>query len=146
MIDLDAVFNESYIRVLNDKTSVGNRFFDDFYDRFLASSPLVAEKFKNVDMAAQKTMLKQSLFYLLNLYTMKKIPDHLTEIARQHDPAHADIAPELYNLWLECLIDTVRESDPQFNDDVELAWRMICSQGIAFMVFVYNKNTKTPHG
>ena len=139
MINFETQFNESYNRVLAGRTSQGNEFMDAFYERFIASSPLVAEKFKNVDMASQKAMLKQSLSYLLNMYTMKQIPDHLAEIARKHDRQHTDIPPELYQSWLECLIETVREFDSDFNDDVELAWRLICSQGIAFMVFMRDK-------
>ena len=74
---------------------------------------------------------------------MKKIPDHLVSIAQKHDRDHIDVPPELYGLWLECLVETVKEFDPHFNDDVELAWRLVCSQGIAFMTFVYKKSECT---
>ena len=140
MIDYAKIFSDSNQRVLAKTTSKEEEFFDVFYDRFIASSPLVLEKFKNVDMGSQKRMLKQSLAYLLNLFVMKKIPDHLVSIAQQHDRDHADIPPELYGLWLECLVDTVKEFDPQFDDDVELAWRLVCSQVIALMTFVYKKS------
>ena len=140
MIDYAKIFSDSNQRVLAKTTSKEEAFFDVFYDRFIASSPLVLEKFKNVDMGSQKRMLKQSLAYLLNLFVMKKIPDHLVSIAQRHDRDHADIPPELYGLWLECLVDTVKEFDPQFDDNVELAWRLVCSQVIALMTFVYKKS------
>jgi hypothetical protein len=85
-------------------------------------------------------MLRQSLSFLLNLFATKKIHDQLIDIARVHDREHADIPVDLYNLWLECLINTVREFDPQFDDEIELSWRMVCSQGIAFMVYRYNQS------
>ena len=91
MIDFETEFNESYKRVLKGKISKGNEFFDAFYDRFVEASPLVAEKFQKTDMAKQKTMLKQSLIYLLNLYSTKSIPDDLIEIAHIHDRDHHDI-------------------------------------------------------
>ncbi len=139
MLDFETHFNESYNRVLGGSTSKGNDFFDAFYDRFIAASPVVEEKFRNIDMASQKAMLRQSLFYLSNLFVMKKVPEHLAEIAVKHDRHHADIPPDLYHLWLECLIDAVREFDTKFDQEVELAWRMVCSQGIAFMIFMYNQ-------
>jgi hemoglobin-like flavoprotein len=138
-MDFGTVFDESYARVLRERTSGGNEFFDVFYDEFIASSPLVAKKFTGVDLQAQKTMLKQSFAYLLNLYVTRQIPRHLVEIARKHDRGHADICAELYTAWLDCLIATVRQFDPKFNDDVELAWRMVCAPGIAFMIFRHGK-------
>ncbi len=140
MIDFDVVFKQSYERVLGHSTSRKNAFFNDFYDRFIAASPLVAEKFQHIDMHAQQVMLKQSIYYLLNLFSTKKIPETLADIARKHDHQHADVPPELYQLWLECLIETVAVFDPRFDDDVALAWRMVCSQGIAYMIFAYKKS------
>ena len=140
MIDFAAEFNSSYKRVLGGSTSQGNEFFDAFYQRFIASSPMIAEKFRDTDMDKQKTMLKQSLPYLLNLYSTKTIPDALSDIARVHDRQHADIPRELYQAWMDCLVETVREFDSKFSDDVELAWRMVCSQGIAFMIYQHEKS------
>ena len=139
MIQFESVFEESYRRVLGGTTSRGNEFFDAFYDRFIAASPRVAEKFRNVDMQQQKTMLKQSLFHLANLFKTKQIPDNLHTIAHAHSKQGNNIAPALYHFWLESLLETVRQFDPKFTPDVELAWRMICSQGIAFMVFMYDR-------
>ncbi len=138
-MNYELIFKESYQRVLNRRTSEEKAFFDDFYDRFIASSPLVAERFSGVDMDAQKTMLKQSLIHLLNLSATKQIPDSLAEIARKHDRAHADIPAELYSSWMGCLLATVREADPKWGADVELAWRMVCAQGIAYMIYMHDK-------
>jgi hemoglobin-like flavoprotein len=139
VIDFEAEFRGSYKRVLSQTTSKENEFFDAFYDRFIAASPTVAEKFRHTDMVHQKAMLKQSLTHLLNLFTTKKIPDSLPEIALEHSRRQNDIPPELYHLWLECLIQTVREFDPKCTDDTELAWRLVCSQGIAYMSFMYDR-------
>ncbi|MEX2214038.1 MAG: hypothetical protein WD768_07920 [Phycisphaeraceae bacterium] len=139
MIDYEKVFADSYKRVLGGSTSQENAFFDDFYERFIAASPTVAQKFQHVDMTFQKQMLKQSLILLANLFATKRIPDGLREIARKHSSGAADIPPELYQLWLECLLATVKKADPRYGDDVELAWRMISSQGIAFMTFMYRR-------
>lgn len=139
MIDFDEVFRKSYERALGHRTSQKNEFFTRFYERFIAASPVVEEKFAAIDMQMQKAMLKQSIYHLLNLFSTKKITDTLVEVAHRHDPEHADIPPELYLLWLECLIDTVREFDPAFDEEVELAWRMVCSQGIAFMIHVHRQ-------
>lgn len=139
MINYETEFKQSYERLLSGKTSAGNEFFDAFYDRFIESSPDVAKKFANIDMQHQKTMLRHSLSYLLNLSSTKTIPDHFVEVAKSHSRKGSNIPPDLYGLWLGCLIETVGEYDPQFNDNVELAWRMMCSQVIALMTFMYER-------
>ena len=142
MLDFDVIFKNSYERVLGKQNSQKNEFFTSFYERFIDSSPLVAEKFKYIDMQAQKVMLKQSIFHLLNLFSTRKIPKNLKQIAQKHDRNHADISPDLYYLWQECLIETVAEFDEKFSTDVELAWRLVCSQGIAFMNHVHRQSSK----
>ena len=106
---------------------------------FMTNSSLVEEKFRHVEMETQKEMLKQSLLVLLEIYSTRQIPDRMREIARKHDRKHADITPDLYDLWLDCIIETVKQFDPEFDGRVELAWRLVCSHGIAYMVFMYEK-------
>ena len=40
-------------------------FFDSFYRHFLASSPLIREKFVDTDMSAQKQLLRQGILNLV---------------------------------------------------------------------------------
>lgn len=51
-----------------------------------------------------------------------------------------DIAPRLYDLWLETLIDTARDFDEQFDEEVELAWRLVLTPGIVYMKFYYDRD------
>ena len=57
---------------------------------------------------------------------------HLTRIARRHSRAALAIRPELYDLWLDCLIRAVREFDRSFSGETERAWRSVL-RGIEFM-------------
>jgi hemoglobin-like flavoprotein len=58
---------------------------------------------------------------------------HLERIAALHSRAGLDIRPELYDQWLECLIQAVRECDPVFGEETEQAWRRVMRVGIEFM-------------
>ena len=62
---------------------------------------------------------------------------YLEYIARRHDRHHLNIEPKFYALWLEALIDTVHECDPQFDDEVESAWRAVMRYGIDYMIAHY---------
>lgn len=133
-------FTESYTRIFGNQIKMdehGNPFFSYFYDTFLSSSDDVAEAFKNTDMPNQHRMLKNSLLYSINFMFCSTSFDTIQKIAISHDRHHHNIKPELYDLWMNAMVETVRQFDPEFSDDVELAWRLAFSQAITFMKFMY---------
>ncbi|WP_416138515.1 globin [Halomonas sp. HK25] len=137
-MDIERLFDASYVRVLSREVD-GQAFFAAFYERFLAASPKVAVKFRHTDMARQRAMLKKAFYHLLAFYASSHADYYLQEVAISHSRAHLDIAPPLYDLWLEALIDTVRAFDEQFDAEVELAWRLVMTPGIVFMTFHYDR-------
>ena len=42
-------------------------------------------------------------------------------------------AEQVYDAWLDCLVEAARRHDPQFTPDVEEAWRQTLSIGIEDM-------------
>jgi hemoglobin-like flavoprotein len=124
-----ALFNDSL-----ERCTARHDFLDRFYQRFSASSQEVAEKFRNTDFNTQKKLLKTSL-YMIMLAAMGKpeAQEHLERIAQVHSRNGRGIRPELYDLWLNSLIGTVRDFDPGLNADTECAWRSMMASGIAFM-------------
>ena len=136
-MSFDDIFDASYDRVQSAHAN-GLEFFEAFYQRFLLSSPEVRMLFRNTDMVAQKHMLKKSFFSLMSFYASGAVDDVLRKIAYSHSAEQLNIKPHLYDLWLECLIHTVEEFDPEFDNDVELAWRLILSPGITYMKFGYD--------
>lgn len=136
-MSFEELFDASYERVQHPQPGTPD-FFEGFYRRFLMSSPEVRVLFRNTDMAIQRSMLKKSFFSLIAFYASGSIDDVLHRIACLHSARHLNIAPHLYDLWLECLMDTVRDYDRECSDDVELAWRLILSPGITYMKFGYD--------
>ena len=97
-------------------------FLDRFYEIFLGSSEVVASKFAHTDFVKQTRMVKVSLYMLMALGSSPPEADtHLERIAELHSKRQLDIGPELYDLWLECLLRAVSEFDPKFNKDVDQA-------------------------
>ena len=137
-MDYLELFHKSYKRILQS-TLDDKDFFEVFYHKFVSSSALVKEKFRNTDMKKQKSMLKDSLLHLLDFFATHKVDDYMLNIARIHSKSHHDISPELYDLWLDSLVSTLQEFDPDFNSNIELAWRIVLSPGITFMKFHYTK-------
>jgi hemoglobin-like flavoprotein len=111
-------------------------FLDAFYQRFVASSDEVRAKFAKTDMLRQVQMLEDTLFVVANAVQGEEgSPARmaLPRIAERHSHKDLDIRPELYDLFLECLIVTVRTHDPKFTPDVEAAWREVLGFSIDYM-------------
>jgi hemoglobin-like flavoprotein len=111
-------------------------FLDAFYQRFVASSDEVRAKFAKTDMMRQVQMLEDSLFVVANAVQGEEgspARSDLPRIAERHSRNDLDIRPELYDLFLECLIVTVRTHDPKFTPEVEAAWRETMGFGIDYM-------------
>ncbi len=134
----DNIFDASYKRVLETGTD-GTDFFEAFYHHFLNSSSLIREQFLNTDMEKQRSMLKKSFYSLISFYASGAADNVLEKIAYKHSARQLDIKPAFYDLWMESLVATVQDYDPEFNDDVELAWRLVMSLGITYMKFKYDR-------
>ena len=123
------IFDESLQRV----TTSGDAFFDRFYASFLDSSDEIKNKFAKTNFQVQKLLLRQSLSYLLEFSAGFNDIKHLKNLANTHSKSQKDIDPALYEHWLTTLIKTVKEFDPNYNTEVELAWRVILAPGIEYM-------------
>ncbi|MGE0386245.1 MAG: globin [Gammaproteobacteria bacterium] len=137
-LNFEKVFDASYERAISRDVG-GKTFIQTFYDRFIGASPQVQEKFRNTDMTRQIAMLEKSLHYVAYLFNTPAFYSSVERIAALHSRAQKDIPPPMYDLWLESLIDTVREFDPKFDNEVELAWRLSLARGIAYMKFMHGR-------
>jgi hemoglobin-like flavoprotein len=126
-------FNDSLERCQHSPDFVGH-----FYSLLMGSSEEVAAKFNATDFRRQKRVLMVSLYCLM--LAAEGQPEgvaHLRRIAAVHDRGHRDIRPELYDLWLECLLRAVRDCDAKATPEVEQAWRAMLSPGIAVIRAAY---------
>lgn len=109
-------------------------FLDRFYELFISSSETIAEKFRDTDFERQKRALSSSLYAMVMAAEGGEAAiGYLDQIARRHGRQDLDIPPEMYDVWLTCLIQAVRESDPDFTLEVEQVWRGMMRFGIQFM-------------
>jgi hemoglobin-like flavoprotein len=134
MMSYEKIFDASYERVVKAKNTEVD-FFHRFYEHFTQSSQEIALMFANTDMEKQRAMLKKSFYSLLVFYATGSVDHTLAGIAQSHSNKGLNIRPGLYDQWLECLILTLKECDKDFDDEVELAWRLVMAGGITYMKF-----------
>jgi hemoglobin-like flavoprotein len=115
-------------------------FLHDFYEMFMASSEEVREKFRNTDFPRQARVLADSLFLMAVASDSRDDAiawKELGRLAELHSRTGLDVQPELYDGWLECLIDAARRHDPAFSVEVEDAWRQALASGIEHLRSAY---------
>jgi len=128
--------DERDVELFNDsieRCSCRPEFLRRFYTLFLASSDTVAKKFKRTDLRKQARLLKTSLYIMMLASGESERIVHLQRLAKLHSRAELDIRPELYDLWLDQLVQAVKEFDPMFDAETETAWRRVLQPGIEFM-------------
>jgi hypothetical protein len=111
-------------------------FLLDFYGTFMASSEEVREKFRNTDFKKQTEVLSDSLWAMAvaaqgepGSPAVRDLP----RLAEKHSRRDLDIRPELYDDWLDSLIETARRHDAQFSPEIADAWRSTLAVGIEIL-------------
>lgn len=127
-LNFTQLFNDSYERLMDASQ---HDFFQAFYLHFVAASPEVAAAFANTDMEKQYDMLHLSLMQMMSFASDRRANSYLEQIATRH--ANLNINGTLYELWRDSLLKTVREQDPLYDAQVELAWRITLAPGLEFM-------------
>jgi hemoglobin-like flavoprotein len=125
--------NDSFERCISYST-----FFDRFYERFGESSDEISGKFHEVDFEKQNRALRDAFYSLFRAIAGE--PDAWQELemrAVRHSRTDLDIEPWMYAVWLDCLLETIREIDPAIDDQTEAAWRDVMAIGIKFMIERY---------
>jgi hemoglobin-like flavoprotein len=111
-------------------------FLLDFYGIFMGSSDEVREKFANTNFERQTRVLAESLWTMaVAAQAPKESPawGDLPRLAAFHSRQNLDIRPELYDSWLDCLIQAARRHDHLFSPELEQAWRKTLGVGIEYM-------------
>jgi hemoglobin-like flavoprotein len=136
-------FEESFSRIFGHQLGItpkGEAFFVRFYEIFL-ESPRVRMMFAKTDMARQVTMLRHSMYELVTFYVTGTLNESLRRVAQVHQ--HLAISPDLYDRWLDALITTVAEFDPECDEPTEDAWRLALTPGITYMK-IWCGSTRSP--
>lgn len=113
-------------------------FFEDFYAKFLESSPAIKPMFAKTDMARQRQLLQNGISYMIMFAKNSPIGiAKLEKIAELHDRNHVNVKPELYQFWLDSLLAVVRAYDTAFSPETESAWITTMNKGLTYFKSLY---------
>jgi len=134
-----AIVPPELIQIAEDslKRIQGEAFFQAFYRRLLGSNPAFPPMFAKTDFQRQHKLLQHGLGLLL-IFAKRRNPSLLARIADRHSGHDLNILPAHYPNFVDSLVATAREFDPQFSPAIEEAWRRSVAPGITFMSDQYN--------
>jgi len=134
-----AAVHTSYGRCLLDE-----RFFDHFYEIFMASHEAIAPMFANTDMEKQKHLIRHGLASAINFAAGDNpmAGNAIERIRRSHSKDHIGVDPALYDYWTESLIQAVARTDPEFDQALERAWREVIAPAVEFIKAGYEGGGK----
>lgn len=116
----------------------GDEFFDAFYARLSEKAPEIGPMFADTNMRRQNALLRNGIESLLaHAEGAASAETELVRLGELHGRNELDIRPELYPLWVEALIESVCEHDPQHTEMTEPAWRDVIAAGIELIVSRY---------
>lgn len=127
-MDFVEIFNDSYERNVGRNH---DKFFSTFYKNFSNKSPAISKAFENTDMERQISMLQHSLMMMIDFASNHASSEFLENLARFHHDKN--ISEEFYSLWLDAIMDTLQQIDPEYTYHDGLSWRIMLSSGIEFM-------------
>ena len=137
MVRYRKLLNISYQRAVSPDSE---GFFKRFYEK-LNKDPQIAALFSKIDMDRQIKMLMQSMTLVTSFAATMETSEEMNHIAKIHGKNKLNLPANMYDIWVDCLVDTVKEYDPEFNSQIETAWRVVMAPGIAHMKsFCSNQN------
>ncbi len=117
-----------------DRCCAAEHFFEDFYRNFFARCPRAKPMFAHTDFERQNNLLRHAFGLLLIFPNQpEREPTILARVAERHSRRELGVDPSMYQPFIDALIDTVRDCDPQFTAAVESAWRRTVERGVAYM-------------
>lgn len=110
------------------------QFLHQFYLNFLEGCPEAAPMFASSDFDRLTRLLRHAIGLLLIFPAQPAGETNvLTRIAERHSRRDLDVDPALYTPFVDSLVATVRQHDPEFTAEVDAAWRETLAEGVAYM-------------
>ena len=127
------------VRASYDRCYASGDFSAVFYRNFFAQSPEIAPHFAKTDFVEQKRHLRASLLTLIKYTPGEPVTTQLLQkLGHTHSQNQLNIRRGLYPYFVAALVESLRECDPRWNEELEHAWRERLAPGIAYMISLYD--------
>jgi len=106
-------------------------FCDRFYDRLFEARPDVRPLFDRVEVRVQHMMVRKGVtMMLLHVAGVAGADKGFERVRTLHGPGGLGVSADQLAAWAECMVQTVRETDPECTDALAGAWHEVLGEGI----------------
>lgn len=110
-----------------------------FYERLIPADPRIGRLFANTDLDRQRELFEHGVYMLIKFAKGDQVGAMALErLGRLHDRRHLDVSPDLYTIWARCLLETLREIDPEYTDELHDRWQETIRPGIEKMAAMHD--------
>jgi hemoglobin-like flavoprotein len=111
---------------------------EKFYETLLGADPRIKVMFKNTNFERQRELFVHGVLMLIEYANGKALGEMaIKRLGELHSRRKMNVPPDLYPIWVNCLVETLAKLDPKFSPTLERQWREILQKGIDVMIRVY---------
>ena len=126
------------VRLSFERCEANGNFGEVFYSNFLKVSPNVAPYFAATDFERQRKVLRDSVHLLATRdVSDPETREMLDRLGSTHSRDGRNVLPELYEVWLDSICETVATLDPEWDDELERMWRVRLRAGMQIITAAY---------
>jgi serine/threonine protein kinase len=115
---------QSYRRCL----AVNKNLMQDFYQIFMEKHSASSNDFTNLGRQRQSAMLQMAIDVLLDIDEKGALLKNIAGSTQHSKYQSADFA-----LFLEVLVETLQKNDPEWQENISDAWKIICEKAMAII-------------
>ncbi len=109
-----------------------------FYRTLLGADPRIKVMFENTNFERQRDLFLHGLLVLIEYANGQVLGEVAIErLGELHSRRKMNVPPDLYPIWVNCLVETLARLDPQFSPTLDRQWRETLQKGIDIMTRVY---------
>ncbi|WP_018864526.1 MULTISPECIES: globin [Thioalkalivibrio] len=114
-------------------------FVTRFYEHFLQADPRVKAAFASTDFSQQKRALGQAISTAISYAEGESfVASTMERMGQVHSrEGRVPVEPDLYPIWLDCMVRTAAEIDPRWEPRLEERWRGAMQPAIDLFVRLY---------
>lgn len=126
------IFRESYDRCihLNDGDV---KFVNHFYSKLKARNSTISALLESYPVYFQVRLVRVVIYLLADFRSSHSLSPEFKNFMKSHSGLQADLQPFMLSLCLECLLETVVEFDPGYDDRVRAAWLSVLKPGLDYL-------------
>lgn len=111
---------------------------EKFYKTLLDADPRIKAKFKDTNFERQRELFIHGVLMLIEHAGGKALGEMaIKRLGELHSRKKLKVPPDLYPIWVNCLVETLAKLDPEFSPALDRQWRETLQKGIDIMTRMY---------